>query len=113
MLTFSTNTHHRTLPTKQRGHETGVCIFILHLIEGMIKPLSDFTWLGEAVLEKKALFIRLGKVCSHVAAVCFVVEAHTRQKEEAQSPTDAPCQWLAPRLKRVMQLLMVNFKLHS
>ncbi|XP_064472400.1 uncharacterized protein LOC135386417 [Ornithodoros turicata] len=43
----------------------------------------------------------LGECCSHAAAVCFVLEAWNKEKVETPVPTDIPCQWLAPRLKRV------------
>ncbi|XP_049511190.1 uncharacterized protein LOC125939793 [Dermacentor silvarum] len=50
----------------------------------------------------------LGRVCSHSAAVCFAVDfwtqVNTHQPDPHQlAPTDLPCQWVQPRLKKVIR----------
>ena len=42
----------------------------------------------------------LGEVCSHVSALLFTVEAHTKFTRET-SCTSEPCQWLPPSMKKV------------
>lgn len=42
-------------------------------------------------------FSRLGRVCSHSAAVCFAVDFWTQVNTGHPAPTDLPCQWVQPR----------------
>lgn len=48
---------------------------------------------------------RVGRVCSHAAAVCFAVDfwtqVNTPDQTPDQAPTELPCAWVKPRLKKV------------
>ena len=42
----------------------------------------------------------IGEVCSHISALLFAIEAHTKLKKDA-SCTSHPCKWLPPAIKNV------------
>ncbi|CAN7975723.1 unnamed protein product, partial [Ixodes persulcatus] len=42
-----------------------------------------------------------GRVCSHAAAVCFAIDFWTQEALEEEAPTDLPCKWVKPTLKKV------------
>ncbi|XP_077550683.1 uncharacterized protein LOC144163887 [Haemaphysalis longicornis] len=47
----------------------------------------------------------LGRACSHAAAICFVVDfwmqVSTTDPDPGPAPTEVPCEWIKPRLKKV------------
>ena len=52
----------------------------------------------------------LGEVCSHISALLFAIEAHTKLKKDA-SCTSHPCKWLPPAIKMSIMLkyLKIDF----
>ena len=52
----------------------------------------------------------LGEVCSHISALLFAIEAHTKLKKDA-SCTSHPCKWLSPAIKNVnyAQIFEIGF----
>lgn len=51
---------------------------------------------------------RLGRVCSHAAAVCFAIDFWTQEALEEEAPTDLPCKWVKPTLKKVHIIMPVR-----
>ncbi|KAH9376339.1 hypothetical protein HPB48_018508 [Haemaphysalis longicornis] len=45
----------------------------------------------------------MGRACSHAAAVCFVVDfwMQVSTTDPGPAPTEVPCEWIKPRLKKV------------
>ena len=51
----------------------------------------------------------LGEACSHVAAVLFCLDAHTKFIQSTAC-TSKPCQWLAPSMKDVKQCRVADIR---
>ncbi|KAH7984792.1 hypothetical protein HPB49_025739 [Dermacentor silvarum] len=77
----------------------------LRILKGFVSPSQRSGLLYEcwiAVTEEGEIEdTRLGRVCSHSAAVCFAVDFWTQVNTSHPAPTDLPCQWVQPRLKKI------------
>ncbi|XP_077557410.1 uncharacterized protein LOC144172637 [Haemaphysalis longicornis] len=84
----------------------------ISIVKGEVSPSQRMgkpytSWIGvrpsgEILDAQCTCMAGLGRVCSHAAAVCFAIDFWTQEALEEEAPTDLPCKWVKPTLKKVV-----------